>query len=385
MVDWEIAFLYQNRSATARLSIDALRTKTLLQLYEIARPLLSIDLPPDALYIDLATSDRSDVSELTDKPVDADFILECPVLSFLSKSDYSTFSSFLHEVFPSALGASTSFGEFQEAFIATINTAQAVHEAASLPANFEVLKKLIPPSLFQTTPVRVQVDTLLNWYLGRRFITEDSVHFCSCDSDNHRPISVFGCPKQFTQEEMENGAVDVDMYECSQCGSRERDVIYLNPATIIERHKGRSRENCLLFACALAALELTYRIVTVVDRPFMWCEVWIDDRFVMFDPTDRLVDDREEPPSWVIALGQYECVDVTAKYVLDPATVVTQRSAKIPESLFQKVIGLRDSMLRSSASPEVVNGVNDRQNSDMLSWELGRAVVPESGSRCSIL
>jgi hypothetical protein len=111
--------------------LNELKTKTFLQLYEIARPLLSIDLPPNDLLIDLATSDTSDVTELTDAVVDASFILECPVLSFLSKSDYALFDSFLNDVFPSAMSSSTAFGEFQEAFVATLNCAQSVHEAAS--------------------------------------------------------------------------------------------------------------------------------------------------------------------------------------------------------------------------------------------------------------
>lgn len=56
-----------------------------------------------------------------------------------------------------------------------------------------------------------------------------------------------------------------------------------------------------------------------------------------------------------------------SKVRAEALTGLADRSAKIPESLFQTVIAVRDSMLRSKASEEVLVVVNERQNTDMMS------------------
>jgi hypothetical protein len=270
MATWEIVFLYQNRSATTRLSFELLKGATFLQLSELARPLLSIDLPPDSLFVDLSTSDVSDVSALTGAPVDPDFILECPVLSFVNKADYSEFDSFLNEILPSALSASTSFGEFQESFISVLNTAQAIQESALLPKNSSVLGSQIPDSVFAAG-----VAALLKWFLCRSFLSEFSGGRCRCQSQ--RPLSAVAAPKQLTAAEMEKGAFDAEVFECSACGFRDRRVFFLNPAAIIESGRGGPRENCFLFACALAALGVHFRVVMAFRSAQWWCEAWITD------------------------------------------------------------------------------------------------------------
>jgi hypothetical protein len=290
------------------------------------------------------------------------------------------------------MSSSAGFGEFQEAFVATLNWAQSVREAASDSANFTVLKKLMPPPVLNASHDLSGLGTLLRWFAECSFITDAVSEICPCDRESRRQITTSPFPKQFTLKEMERGAVDVEMYECGQCARRERNVVYLNPSAIIETRRGGSREVCLLFGCALATTEWTFRIVAVHERPLMWIEVWIGDRFVAIDPSEPGAPEKvfhvggpDEAPSWIIAVGEYECIDVTAKYVADVATVISARSPRIPESLFQRVVGLRDCMLRSKTDEEGVNEVNERQNQDMMRWRANGPREEDAERRCTIL
>jgi hypothetical protein len=363
MEGYDVAFLYGDRSAVVRLSQSDLHAKTFLDLYKLARPLVSIDLPPDQLYTDVPTSESRDVTDLSDSPIDAGFLLECPIVSFIPKAHYEEFDRFLSTSFPSLLAAATEFSPFQAELIHHINLIQATFSAATSPRNATTLKKLIPG--------RTSFGALLDWFSYSRFLTADFAQPI-CPHCRKRMINEPNIRRELSESELSRGAFEATIYECPRdnCGLRIRLVRYLEADVILESGKGKSVEASLLLGAALTAFGLQFRIVGVPEQDRMWVEVWVGDAFVIVDPQDvrRTEAITADDARWVIAFGRYECVDLTAKYVNPIAETLAARNELFPEPLFQKIIALRDGMLRNTTDEEKILEVTQRQNADIETW-----------------
>eukprot|EP00439_Symbiodinium_sp_Y106_P063755 s3308_g9.t3 len=189
---------------------------------------------------------------------------------------------------------------------------------------------------------------LLKWFKSDFFKWVDSPSCEHCSPKNSLKHEGMTEP---CEEELRYGATRVEAWRCDGCQSLVRFPRYDDPERLLETRRGRCGEwaNCF----TLIATALGYQARLVVDwTDHVWTEVWYNDKWHHCDPCEACLDAPltyevgwGKKLTYIVAFGQQEVVDVTARYTRDWASVLARRTALSEEHL-AKIIEDADSLLR---------------------------------------
>jgi len=189
---------------------------------------------------------------------------------------------------------------------------------------------------------------LLKWFKSDFFKWVDSPSCEHCSPKNSLKHEGMTEP---CEEELRYGATRVEAWRCDGCQSLVRFPRYDDPERLLETRRGRCGEwaNCF----TLIATALGYQARLVVDwTDHVWTEVWYNDKWHHCDPCEACLDAPltyevgwGKKLTYIVAFGQQEVVDVTARYTRDWASVLARRTALSEEQL-AKIIEDADSLLR---------------------------------------
>jgi peptide-N4-(N-acetyl-beta-glucosaminyl)asparagine amidase len=241
---------------------------------------------------------------------------------------------------------------------------QALDESAS----FEIINS-IPFDQFGDASNVALIEAACKWFRESffQYVEKPKCHICGKETtkeEDSRP----------TYGEAADGAYTVWRYKCADCDAITRFPRYLSTTKLIQTHSGQSIEACILMACVLNSLGFPPRIVCNMHYDRMWVEVFVDNlqTFVHVDPVEGVVDAPYiyekwgRKIYWIIAVGQHDCTDVTARYTQTPDENIEARGEIFPEDTFQQLIGLRNSTWKFNADADLVEQENERQNNDVI-------------------
>lgn len=200
---------------------------------------------------------------------------------------------------------------------------------------------------------------LLTWFKNE-FMTWVNTLSCSrCKSENTKSSGA----TQPTSFEREGLANIVELHKCQDCGHTTRFPRYNSARTLLTTRSGRCGEWANLFTLIARAMGLEVRyIIDLSDH------VWTEVKLEGFGPDARWIhcDSCEESfnqphlyeVSWgkrlnyVIAIGDFDCVDVTQRYTIKYSEVCLSRKL-IPEEKLKDLIQGFKARVRIRASPSL--------------------------------
>ena len=212
-------------------------------------------------------------------------------------------------------------------------------------------RALVPAALLAMSRSSVERELLLQllkWFKSDFFDWLDSP-FCEKCSVKAAKSEGMAQP---TESELEYGATRVEAWRCEGCDTLLRFPRYDDPVRLLETRQGRCGEwaNCF----TLIAAALGYKARLVVDwTDHVWTEVWYQDSWHHCDPCEACLDAPltyevgwGKKLTYILAFGQHEVVDVTARYTRSWDAVLSRRTLLSEEEL-SKIIEAVDSSMQA--------------------------------------
>lgn len=180
-----------------------------------------------------------------------------------------------------------------------------------------------------------------------------------------------------TEAEKRSGAIGAKKFTCNHCKAAIRIPEFEDADLIFKASTGCTIEQCILFGQILRQYGFEIRLCKLVSHTSAWIEAYIPDeqRFVPCDLEYGLVNQplilvgHKIPIDYVIAVGPYECTDITIKYTNQIDQVFEQRGAIIEEDIFQQILGLKQTMWRYNAPENIISDVDNRVSSDFNNFD----------------
>ena len=295
-----------------------------------------------------------------------------PTFYVCKKKDAEFVDDFCKNTFPSLAVEAFNLPINAPLFLSKMHLMhQMITYALDENASFEVVNN-IPFDDFGDASDVALIEAACKWFKDTYFqyIDKPKCHICGKETTKEEDCRP-------TYKEASDGAYTVWRYRCAECDAITRFPRYLSAAKLIETHCGQSIEASILLACVLNSLGFPPRIVCNMQYDRMWIEVFVDNlqTFVHVDPVEGVVDSPfiyeqwGRKCYWVVAVGQHDCTDVTARYTQHADENIEARGEIFPEDTYQQLIGLRNSTWKFNADADLVDQENERQNNDKIFGE----------------
>ena len=272
------------------------------------------------------------------------------------KSDIKKVDEFCKTVFPSLKyeAIMTDARLFQ-----AINQCHIIHQnVVSIYNEKKDFKSLVPVSVYEGKSDIELLRSIAKWFAESsimKYTEKPKCPYCEIQMDYEDSI---GFP---TQKEKDRGAKHVRRYKCSKCGARKRLPIYENPETLLETKEGMSCEFSIVLGTILRQFGFEIRMLKSSGFSYFWLEAYVESlqHYVHVDELSGLVDSPLQIESgskvkiqYVIAVGMYDCMDVTPRYTRNIDMILWERNKKLPEEYLQQAISFKNELWASDIPPE---------------------------------
>ena len=168
-----------------------------------------------------------------------------------------------------------------------------------------------------------------------------------------------------TKAEKANGAAEVERFYCPHCKSALRLPIYEDPINLFNTiKKGYSTEFCVLFGAILRSFNFHVRLLRNLSINHFWLEVYVQElqRYVFVDPVCGTIDTPyNRNIVLVVAVGLYECCNVTYKYSRNASENPQQNMIDLK---VDKFLNLRNQMWSAKIPTDQITNIEQMNNND---------------------
>ena len=371
---FHIRFFFRDQSETLILdqneTISTAVTK-LIPIFKLNLPLSSylLQIPQK---IEITEETIGSLFQTTDDLIDVHLTL---------KEDYDFIENFCNNVFPSLKYEALMMSPLLTIMLPNIHE---MHKKIQIIYNCSYdFNSLIPPKIYEGKSELELIRSLLSWF-NRNEIMKWYLDSLYCNDCHSLMVFVNRCPPTVSQKQ--KGADQCFLYQCKECERKKRFPNYNSVETLLEEKEGTSGGFCLVFGAILRYFGFDLRIVTILNSYInnYWLEVYIESlkKYVHVDPTLGDIDAplhyeialkpfihtsvysellkpgifnsiqnlNSNYPRYdltrlyVVAVGLYDCMDVTPKYTQNIERIIWERSKEIPEEYFQQMIQMRHLM-----------------------------------------
>ena len=226
-----------------------------------------------------------------------------------------------------------------------------------------------------------KVAKLSKWFKEDFFKFVRNLDCQRCGSKSTKEVGI-SLP---TFTEAEHLVNNVELFKCNECGAISRFPRYNSVSKLLETRIGRCGEFANVFTAILKTIGLTVRYVNDwTDH--CWTEYWSDSqgRYIHVDPCENIIDKPltyekgwGKKLKWIVALTDYECVDVTKKYTENIEEVIQRRKLELNEAWAQKYISFKNKQMISKLDEAERNDILEKQRKDEESMLKPKNVKPE--------
>lgn len=228
--------------------------------------------------------------------------------------------------------------------------------------------------------IDAKVAVLARWFQKDFFtFVHDEI---PCRLCNSKAARASGMSTMVTPEEASYQAHRVEVFVCETCGARTRMPRYNDVRKLLETRRGRCGEFTNCFAAILSSCDIDCRLIQNM-QDHVWVEYWSEkhQRYIHVDPCENAIDKPlvyetgwGHRLSLVIAVNQYQCVDVTRRYTQHMDTALRSRSELIPDQWDAKCIPFLNATFMEQLGEEGEE-IRIRQRQDDLSMQHVRTEV----------
>ena len=299
------------------------------------------------------------------------------ILILITKDNYSKLDNFMTKMTPSIVCEAATFNTHAQFIVNQISAMKThISNFSKEETQCSVLSILPFDSLFDLSDDD-KVKELAKWFKEQfHFVHDLPCHVCGKKTQpkGKQPP---------TLSEFKHLASNVEIFYCPSCGAVTRFPRYNDVNKIIETRMGRCGEFSIAFAAMLKALSLDVRLVNDFND-HIWVEFWSDEkqRYVHVDPCENIVDAPlvyetgwKKAVSWVVAVGEDQCQDVTKKYTQNIDGCIQRRTSLITDEWFFKYIRFKNEQFSSRLLPEGKKEIEEKQKKDLDSMELPKADI----------
>ena len=240
-----------------------------------------------------------------------------------------------------------------------INQCHIIHQnVISIYNEKKDFKSLVPASVYEGKSDIELLRSITKWFAESSFMKYMEKPKCPYCQIPMMYEDSNGFP---TQKEMDRGARHDRRYKCSKCQARKRIPLYENPETLLETREGMSCEFSIMLGTILRQFGFEIRIVKSSGFGYFWLEAYVESlqHYVHVDELSGIIDSPlqiEEGSKvriqYVIAVGMYDCMDVTPRYTRNIDRILWDRNKKLPEEYFQQAISFKNELWASDIPPE---------------------------------
>ncbi|EAY20413.1 hypothetical protein TVAG_110250 [Trichomonas vaginalis G3] len=230
-------------------------------------------------------------------------------------------------------------------------------------------RELVPNEILSVNPSKQRLLQLITWFT-RTYMKKYAKPKClNC----RQSTVVFQEDRPPTRTEKEQGAIGVKRFLCHHCKAAIRIPEYENPELINRVRTGSLIEQCILFGTILRCLDYHVRFCKLISHSRVWLEVF-DPEEKRFIPCNLDFGSIENPlifvgrgiqVAHVVAVGPYDCSDVTFKYTNNIDQVIEERNEIVDEESFQQILSLKSVMWRNDVTDDLIELSNQLTNEDM--------------------
>ena len=360
---FHIRFFFRDHSETLILDANETIESAIAQLI----PIFHLDLPLDSYFLQIPEKIEINKETIGSIFKQSDDLID---VHLTLKEDYFFIQNFCNTVFPSLkYEALMMSGELIE----ILPVLHEMHKKIQVIYNCSYdFQSLIPHSVSDGKSEVVLIKSLLAWFTSNDIVkwNGDLLHCENCH------MEMFFLKRALpTVTQKKRGADQCFLYNCPICQQKYRYPNYNSVETLLEEKRGTSGGICLVFGAILRSFGFDLRIVTAVQSEFYnyWLEVYIDSmkKFIHVDPTtgQMLTPLQYEKGGrinlkYVIAVGLYDCTDVTPKYTTDIERVLASRERE--EEYFQQMIQMRSLMWSYGLEDDVKQKYEDIYYNDLM-------------------
>jgi len=292
------------------------------------------------------------------------------IVHIIKRDHYAFQKNFIDTIYSSIKFAAGTLPDIVFDLFDRLRTIRLYAKEANKTYSDTTLKSIIPNAIREAAPTIQEIPKIIQWFSSQllRWNNDTSCH--SCQEETRRLY-----PDRPTKNEYESGAVRVDRYVCLKCYACTRKPININIDYILKNKEGGNPQFCIVFAAILRLLGYGFRFVSNLSLDYCWLEIWdpINCIYIHVDPCQDAINAPllyecgwGKGITWVCAVGEYECVDVTTKYTSNILSVLELRQNSLDETIFQQMVGLRNGMWSHSDSPNpIIDIIIQRQIDDL--------------------
>lgn len=297
-------------------------------------------------------------------------------VAILNKYEFTEVQHYCDTVLPSLLSVSAQTSQTGIALASNINFIRGLYMNAINDENASFMLSMIPEEIL-SKPQLDRVQALLQWFQELPFTQEDgSIHCYHCET----PTKMVLLPDRHrvSLEEHQKGAIYTIFFKCDKCGTILRVPRYASAPFIKSNHVHFEEDSVFLFLSALKAVSIDSRIVFI--PPSMFCiEFWSDEkqRYVHVDPYQNIIDfplvyqsEYQMRVLYAIAVGEFECLDVTSRYSVNPLFLVDIKT-------YMDVIKIKSTMYKTHIEPGKEKELAKRNELDTASMKTITREKPE--------
>ncbi|KAK8884707.1 peptide-N4-(N-acetyl-beta- glucosaminyl)asparagine amidase [Tritrichomonas musculus] len=296
----------------------------------------------------------------------------------IDKADKEKFDPFLKNILPSMICEAAKLKESGIFIVSSINMMYKFILNSTKEGVAEKVLSIIPFDRIDPFEGDAKVAEITKWFKEDFFtyVKELPCHICGSPTIRENDTSV---PSYPTEEEASSGVERFQIFKCksTKCGALSRFPCYINVCKLLDVKKGLENETIYAFAAILINLGYEIRLVKSINGDSLWVEYWSDEkgRYINIDPCENIIDQQflnekkmEKPESWVIAVGENQCVDVTLKYAQNIDKCIHFRKHLCPEEWYTNYIKFKnEELLYSIENEEERKAILEHQQKDIES------------------
>ncbi|KAK8884708.1 peptide-N4-(N-acetyl-beta- glucosaminyl)asparagine amidase [Tritrichomonas musculus] len=298
-------------------------------------------------------------------------------LFLVDKADKEKLDPFMSNILPSIVYEAANATQDGHSIISGI---QSMHNFVINFSKDDVAEKvlsIIPFDRIDPFEGDAKVAEITKWFKEDffTFVKEFPCHNCGGPTVRKTDPSIPPFP---SETEAKYLASRCELYYCQSCGAITRFPRYNDVCKLLETRKGRCGEFANTFGAILKTLGYDIRLVDDFND-HIWVEFWSDEkgRYVHVDPCENIVDQPltyekgwGKKETWVIAVGENQCADVTPKYTQNIDDCIRRRKSLCPEEWYAKYIKFKnEEFLSSIESEDGRNEILEHQQKDSESMK----------------
>ena len=290
-------------------------------------------------------------------------------LFLIEKAKAEKLDPFMNNILPSIVCEATNTTDDQNKLISSIHSLHKFIANFSQDEVFEKVLSIIPFDRIDPFEGDAKIAEITKWFKEDFFTFVKEIRCHNCGAETQQPRA--GIP---SETEAKHLAQRCELYKCSQCGAITRFPRYNDVCILLETRKGRCGEFVNTFGAILKTLGYDVRLCDD-QNDHVWVEFWSDEkgRYVHIDPCENIIDAPltyekgwGKKETWVVAVGENQCVDVTSKYTQNIDECIRRRSPRCPEEWYAKYIKFKNKVFLSLNKDESErNEIIERQQKDI--------------------